>query len=200
MIDMEKITDLLKTRFSARKFSSMPIPQDVLDEILEAGPLSPSGGNQQPWHFGVITDPELIAQISQIAHHQSWMAQASLVVVLCTVFVGEEEGRRDIQIQRYPEQANTIASLDQDLYWAINQEEHQTKIAGTHMVLAAPEHGVGACWVSRFEVWALAARLNLPKNCLPAEILVFGYPECPQKPAPKKSPDKLIFFNRNNSN
>ena len=46
----------------------------------------------------------------------------------------------------------------------------------------------------------LAALLNLPKNCLSTEILVFGYPEGPQSPTPKKSLNELAFFDRNNSN
>lgn len=188
------IIELLKTRASTRKFLPAPIPQPILGDILEAGRLSPSGGNQQPWRFGVITNPGLIAQIAQIAHRQDWIAHAPLIVVLCTVFISDEQGGRDIQIQRFPEHAGVIASLNQDLYRALNQEEHQTKIAGTHMVLASLEHGVGSCWVSRFEVQALADLLKLPKNILPSEIIVFGYPESQQKTAPKKSLDEMVFF------
>ena len=64
------------------------------------------------------------------------------------------------------------------------------------MVLTAWEHGVGSCWVSRFEVRALGELLNLPKNILPAEILVFGYPESPQKTAPKKSLAEVVFYGK----
>jgi nitroreductase len=192
---MGKITELLKERSSVRKFQSRPVPQAVLNDILEAGRLSPSGGNEQPWRFGVITEPGLIAKIAQIANRQSWMACAPMLIILCTVFVEDARGGRDIQMQRYPEHAGAIAAMDQELYWALNQEEHQTKIAGTHMVLAALEHGLGSCWVSRFEVLPLARLLNLPGGVLPAEILVFGYPEGKQKPAPKKSLEEIVFFN-----
>ncbi len=191
---MGKIIELLKTRFSARRFLPTPIPASVLDDILEAGRLSPSGGNEQPWRFGVITSPAVIAQIAEIAHHQKWVASAPLVIVLCTTLVGDEAGGRDIQMHRFPEHAGDIAAMDQDLYWALNQEEHQTKIAGTHMALAALEHGVGSCWVSLFEVRRLACLLNLPDNILPAEILVFGYPEENQKMQPKKSLDEIVWF------
>ena len=167
----------------------------VLNEILEAGRLSPSGGNQQPWRFGVITDLGLIANIAQIAHRQEWIAKAPLLIVLCSECVDDSRGGRDIQMQRFPEYASSIAEMDQSLYWALNQEEHQTKIAGTHMVLAAQEHGLGSCWVSRFEVHQLACLLNLPGNLLPAEILVFGYPEQMPKPARKKGLDELVFYN-----
>ena len=83
--------------------------------------------------------------------------------------------------------------MPQELYWALNQEEHQIKIPGTHMVLAALEHGLGSCWVSRFNVKALAELLHLPDNCLPSEILVFGYPEFEQQLRSKKSMEEIVF-------
>ncbi|HTP09183.1 MAG TPA: nitroreductase family protein [Anaerolineae bacterium] len=192
---MGYITDLLADRASVRQFQDRSVPSEVVTDILEAGRLSPSGGNEQPWRFGVITDSALIARVAHIAQRQSWLAKAPLLIVLCTVCVPDERGGRDIQRQRYPEHATAITAMDRDLYWALNQEEHQTKIAGTHMVLAAQEHGVGSCWVSRFEVSALAALLNLPTGTLPAEILVLGYPAQPQQPAPKKDLTEIVFYN-----
>jgi nitroreductase len=189
------ITKLLKTRFSVRKYQKQPVPDSILHDILESGRLSPSGGNEQPWMFGVITDPILITQIAGIAHQQEWIAQAPLLIVLCTVPVSDARGGRDIQIQRYPEFSQAIAGMDPQLYWSLNQEEHQTKIVGTHMALAALEHGVGSCWVSRFEVRQLADLLHLPENIIPAEILVMGYPAQPIKTVPKKSLEELVFYN-----
>ncbi len=190
------IIELLTKRFSVRKFQPKPVPEKALGDILEAGRLSPSGGNEQPWAFGVITEPDLIQQIAQIACNQSWIESAPLLIILCTLPVADSAGGRDIQMQRFPEYAQKIAEMDANLYWSLNQEEHQTKIAGTHMALAALEQGIGSCWVSRFNVRQLAELLNLPAGYLPAEILVFGYPKSPQKPARKKSLDELVFYNR----
>jgi nitroreductase len=53
------ITTLLRHRTSVRKFQNKPVPEEVIQEMLEAARLSPSGGNEQPWAFGVITDCEL---------------------------------------------------------------------------------------------------------------------------------------------
>jgi nitroreductase len=192
---MGKITDLLKNRSSTRKFQDKPIPADVIADILEAGRLSPSGGNEQPWRFGVISDPGLIIEIARLAHGQSWIGSAPLLIVLSTVCTEDSRGARDIQVQRFPEYANCILDMEKGLYRALNQEEHQTKIAGTHMVLAALEHGIGSCWVSRFEVSTLARLLKLPSHILPSEILVFGYPDHPQNPAQKKGLDELVYYN-----
>ena len=189
------IVELLRNRSSVRRFQDKPVPHDVLQRILEAGRLSPSGGNEQPWVFGVITDGELIARIAEIAYQQKWIARAPLLIVLCTVGVDQLRGGRDIQRDRFPEYAEAIAQMDQDLYWALNQEEHQTKIAGTHMALAALEHGVGSCWISRFEVKRLATLLNLPKGYIPCEILVLGYAESKGETSTKKSLDEVVFYN-----
>jgi nitroreductase len=189
------ITELLKTRFSVRHFQERPIPDDVLQDILEAGRLSPSGGNEQAWVFGVITDPALIVQAAEIARRQTWIAQAPLLIVLCTTGVDDSRGGRDIQRDRFPEHAAAISAMDQELYWALNQEEHQTKIAGAHMAIAALEHGVGSCWVSRFEVKRMAELLHLPKGVIPSEILVFGYPRQKRTPTQKKALGEVVFYN-----
>ncbi len=187
------ITTLLQHRTSVRKFQNKPVPEEVIQEMLEAARLSPSGGNEQPWAFGVITDCDLIRQISKLAHGQKWIASAPLLIVLCTVCVEDARGGRDIQKYRYPQYAWELTQIPQPLYWALNQEEHQTKIPGTHMVLAALEHGVASCWVSRFDVKGLAQLLELPAHYLPSEILVFGYPEFEQTPRSKKSLDEIVF-------
>jgi nitroreductase len=196
MLERKKmILDLLRKRVSVRKFQDRSVPDDVLHEILEAGRLSPSGGNEQPWLFGVVTDPAVIAQIAEAARGQMWIAKAPLLIVLCAVIVPDERGGRDIQVHRYPAYADVITQMDKGLYSALNQEEHQTKIAGTHMALAALERGVGSCWVSRFEVRRVAELLHLSGGTIPAEILVLGYPEKTRKPTGKKSLDEVVFCN-----
>ena len=187
------IATLLQQRTSVRKFQKRAVPEEVIQEMLEAARLSPSGGNEQPWAFGVITDCTIIKEISKLAHGQQWIGSAPLLIVLCTVCVEDERGGRDIQKHRYPQNAWEIEQIPQPLYWALNQEEHQTKIPGTHMVLTALEHGVASCWVSRFNVMQLAQLLDLPSHYLPSEILVFGYPEFDQEPRGKKSLEELVF-------
>ena len=73
--------------------------------------------------------------------------------------------------------------------------DHQTKIAGAHIALAALEHGIGSCWVSRFEVKRLAKLLNLSQGYLPSELLALGYPMRKLSPRPKKRLDEVVFYN-----
>lgn len=188
------ILELLHKRWSVRKFLSKPIPDSVVQKILEAGRLSPSGGNEQPWRFGVITDPKLIHKIALLAYGQKWIETAPLLIILCTRVVSDERGGRSIQKARFPEWADKINQMDKDLYSKINMEEHQTKIAGTHMALAALEEGIGSTWVSYFHVEKVARLLDLPEGYIPAEILVFGHPAEEQKVRKKKELEEIVFY------
>ena len=50
-------------RRSVREFDTRPIPREVIEQCLLAAGTAPSGANQQPWHFSVITDPDKKRQI-----------------------------------------------------------------------------------------------------------------------------------------
>jgi len=62
--------DQLQLRRTVRKFSSRIIPEGVIDACLEAAGSAPSGANQQPWHFVVVTDPEIKSRIREAAEEE----------------------------------------------------------------------------------------------------------------------------------
>lgn len=51
-----------------------PIPEDDLRVIIDAARQAPNGGNMQPWHFLVVTDPELRAEFAPL-YHEAWWAK-----------------------------------------------------------------------------------------------------------------------------
>ena len=50
-------------RRTVRDFDDRPVPREVIEQCLLAAGTAPSGANQQPWHFAVITDPDRKRQI-----------------------------------------------------------------------------------------------------------------------------------------
>jgi nitroreductase len=189
------IADLMKKRYSARSFLDREIPADLLGAILEAGRLSPSGGNEQPWRFGVITEKSLIKSIAGISCNQTWIEAAPLLIVLCTEVVEDGRGAREIQKRRFPKWKQAIEAMDKELYSCLNLEEHQTKIAGAYMALQALEYGIFSTWVSYFDAEKLKGLLRLPELTIPSEILALGYPDREEKPRPKKDLGRLVFYN-----
>ena len=48
----------MQRRRTVREFSDRPVPDDVIKNAILAAGTAPSGANQQPWHFVVVTNPE----------------------------------------------------------------------------------------------------------------------------------------------
>ena len=62
--------DLMKQRHSTRDFADRLVPLDVIKKCLETAGRAPSGANQQPWHFVVVTDPDIKHQIRLAAEEE----------------------------------------------------------------------------------------------------------------------------------
>jgi nitroreductase len=64
---MVTVTEALKQRISVRQFQSRPVPQALLEELLDTARWSPSGGNLQPWKLIAVAGAERAAVV-QLAH------------------------------------------------------------------------------------------------------------------------------------
>ena len=60
----------MKRRRSVRDFSDRPVPDEVIKNAILAAGTSPSGANQQPWHFVVVSDPETKREIREAAEKE----------------------------------------------------------------------------------------------------------------------------------
>lgn len=60
----------LRRRRSVRDFSSRPVPLEVIENCLAAAGTAPSGANKQPWHFAVVTDPDVKQRIREAAEEE----------------------------------------------------------------------------------------------------------------------------------
>lgn len=190
------LLDLLKKRYSCRNFSDRAIPEEVIRYILECGRLSASGGNEQPWKFGVITDRELIRRISAAAsvnYNQDWIAAAPLIIVLCTQLFDLPE-EQEIGMNRFPSFHKELQRINRRLYETINMEEHQTKIPGEHMVLAGLEHGIYSTWVSSVDCEEVGKIIGI-RDYIVSNVLVFGYPDRERAPRQKKDIKDIVFIN-----
>jgi nitroreductase len=77
----EVTREMRKVR-QARQYRPDPIPDDVLDELLEIARWTGSSRNTQPWHFIVIDDKEQLHQISQLRTPINWVAAAPLAIAI----------------------------------------------------------------------------------------------------------------------
>lgn len=65
-----------------RQYRPDPVPDDVLQELLEVARWSGSARNTQPWHFIVIKDKETLRAISQLRESINWVADAPMAIAI----------------------------------------------------------------------------------------------------------------------
>jgi nitroreductase len=75
------VEEIRKVR-QARLFEPKPVPDDVLDQLLEVARWSGSSRNTQPWHFVVVKDKETLRQISQLRDPINWVADAPVAIAI----------------------------------------------------------------------------------------------------------------------
>ena len=71
MIDIsKKIFNKIKTRRTIRDFSSKDIPVEILENAIKAAGRAPSGANQQPWHFVIVSNKKIKKSIRNAAEKE----------------------------------------------------------------------------------------------------------------------------------
>jgi nitroreductase len=77
-----EVFDAIRTLLAVRAYQDRPVPEAVLRRILEAGRLTASAMNKQPWHFIVVQNPDTLRQLGAIAKTGTYIAQAPLAIVV----------------------------------------------------------------------------------------------------------------------
>ena len=67
LADVRAFRDDLRRRHSVRAFSDRAVPAEILVACIEAAATAPSGANRQPWHFALVGDPTIKAEIRAAA-------------------------------------------------------------------------------------------------------------------------------------
>src|SRR5213075_527070 len=85
------LTDLVRTRRATDAFTSEPILDGDLKQILQAGLEAPSSYNLQPWRFIVVRDQEPRRKLRLAAMNQQKVEEAPVVIVACGDTLGWQE-------------------------------------------------------------------------------------------------------------
>ena len=74
--------EAVRTLLAVRRYQERPVPEAIVRRIVEAGRLTGSGMNQQPWHFVVVEDRERLRRLGAVARSGQYVAQAPLASVV----------------------------------------------------------------------------------------------------------------------
>lgn len=74
--------ETIRTMLAVRSYQDKPVPPEVIHRIVEAGRLTGSSMNKQPWRFVVVEDKETLRKLAELARSGPYIAQAALAVVV----------------------------------------------------------------------------------------------------------------------
>lgn len=157
---------LLKERYSVRKFSNQKVEKEKIDKILEAARIAPTAVNYQPQRILVVEDPDNLAKLKECTRYHF---HAPLAMILC---------------------------YDKTVSWKDmhNREcgEVDVSIVATYMMLKLFDLGLGSTYVGSFDYKELIKQFNIPENYVPVMILPIGYPREDCVPGPMHDKRKPI--------
>lgn len=157
-------------RVSIRKFTSREVERDKILKILRAGMQAPSAGNQQPWEFYVVTNPEKIRELSQSHRYAGCAAGATCLIVP----VYRREG-----------------------LWAQDYAQIDMAIAQENIWLETDSLGLGGVWLGiapdRERMDRVSEILDLPDHLEAFSIFVLGYPAEERKQQDRFDESRIHF-------
>ena len=77
-----EVFDAVRTVLAVRNYQDKPVPPEVVRRIVEAGRLTGSSMNRQPWHFIVVENRDTLRQLGALAKTGPYIAQAPLAIVV----------------------------------------------------------------------------------------------------------------------
>ena len=162
-----EFNEVVRNRYSCKKYSDRQVEPEKLTAILEAGRLAPTAKNLQEQHIYVLQSAEALAKIDE-ATPCRYGAPTVLVVAFDknNVFTYPGE-KRDSGVE-------------------------DATIVATHLILAAADEGVDSCWINYFDPEKLANILGLPENEEVLMVMDLGYAAEGAGPLPNHSSRKPL--------
>ena len=145
--------DVVKNRYSCRKFADKLVEDEKLDKILQAGISAPTAKNVQPVKIWVIKSDEALAKVKSSTPFK-WMENVKVILAVG----GTTEGA-------------FVRPSDNR-----NFEDVDASIIATHLMLAAHAEGLGSTWVGFFDVNKLKEFFPEMKEYDLVALFPLGYP------------------------
>ncbi len=183
---MNNVLETIKNRRSIRNYKAEQISQEELDQIIEAGIYAPTAGNEQPWHFTIVQNPDALKHINEVVKEEmidsdiEWVRNAAKSPTFNVTYDAPTliivSGRADGMAW----QADCSAAIE-------------------NMMLAAESLNIGSVWIglirNLFKRNEEVEKLEIPEGFLPYYGVSFGYKANEKRAeAPKRNRDVVNYI------
>ncbi len=143
----------IMTRRSVRRFAPDAVTREQLEVVLRAAMAAPSAGNERPWRFVVVRDPDVLVRLSKATPFAKPLAHAPVGLVVCADRVG----------LKYPG------------FWRVD-----CAAAIENALLAAHATGLGGVWIGVHPIGpfvrSVRRAVGVPRHVVPMSMVALGRP------------------------
>lgn len=163
---MNEVLKVIKSRRSVRNYSTEQINQEDLDSIIEAGVYAPTAHNEQPWHFTVIQNQEMLQHINETV--RGLMAESD------AEWTRSMGSNPDFQVTYDAPTLIVVSGRKDGMAWRVD-----CAAAIQNMLIAAESLNIGSVWLGLtrffFQQEEELAKLGIPEGYEPYYGVAFGY-------------------------
>ena len=142
-----EVFEVVRTVLAVREYQDKPVPDDILRRVVEAGHLSASASNKQPWHFVLVKERDRLRKLGSLVRTGPYIATAAAAIVVAY------------------EKSDSLRGVS-DASRAIQS-----------MILTAWADGVGSNWTGFSGLDAVREEVGLPDRFEVIAVLPLGYPK-----------------------
>ena len=211
-----ELYDVMRTTFACREFTGQPVPQEVLDRIIEHARFAPSGGNRQGWRIINITDSEKRGRLAQLSLNmatryllQVQAGESPLNTINPSAVTDDQVARAESPewLVAHIRNASTLLVVTVDLALVASMDKDLDRIGlvsggsiyplAWNILLAARNEGYGGTMTT----WGVAqepaikALLDIPPNWAIATIMPLGKPVKQLTRLKRKPVEDILFTN-----
>lgn len=165
---LTEVEKAVRERRSVRIYRDEPVPDELVERVMEAARWAPSAVNSQPWHFVVVREREgreFLSRHSRLLFVRNrHVADAPVVIILC----GDPRRSR----------------------WF----REDCTLAGANIMLVAHSLGLGTCWVGLFDAEPIKEYFGIPAHFEIVALITLGYPEEVPAPPPRLPLESIVHY------
>lgn len=191
------VEEAINSRHSVRQYKKgTPIPENVLNEILELAGKAPSSWNLQHWRFLVVQEQANKDRLLPLAYNQQQVSDASAVIIVLgdlqanlsapIVYAQAPENIRDMMTG----QVNGAYQMPQV---ARDEAIRNASLAAMQLMLAARGKGYDTVAMGGFDKDAVVKELNIPDRYIPVMMLALGEAASPGRATGRFGLEQIVI-------
>jgi nitroreductase len=167
-----ELFEAIKNRRSIRQFTNQTVPEEMVNQLVEAARMTPTAGNAQSYRLVIVQQAEQKQRLSNAAYGQKQLQTASIVFVVCADLKRAQEA--------YGDRGRSLYCIQ------------DTAAVTQNILLAAYGLGLGTCWIGAFKEDEVKKVVNAPEDMRPVAMIPVGYPAESPASRPRRAVSEFV--------